>query len=326
MMLYPLKFNPIYKERIWGGRKIETEFGKKLPGGEGDKIGESWELSGVEGNVSMVANGQLRGNSLQELIEIYMGDLVGEKVFERYGEEFPLLIKLIDADDNLSIQVHPDDALAAERHRSFGKTEMWYVVGHEPGAQLYLGFNQPVDRTKYLEYLETGRLAELLNAYRVEDGDSYFIPAGTIHAIGKGLLIAEIQQTSDITYRVFDWNRVDPKTGKGRELHTELALDAIEYKAKTDYKTVAAPKANAPVTLEKCPYFQTNSLVVAGEAVRDYAPLDSFVIYICLDGELEMVYDGGTETLKRGETVLIPAEMNEITLRGRGKVLEVYVP
>lgn len=191
---------------------------------------------------------------------------------------------------------------------------------------MYLGFNQPVDRTKYLEYLETGRLAELLNAYRVEDGDSYFIPAGTIHAIGKGLLIAEIQQTSDITYRVFDWNRVDPKTGKGRELHTELALDAIEYKAKTDYKTVAAPKANAPVTLEKCPYFQTNSLVVAGEAVRDYAPLDSFVIYICLDGELEMVYDGGTETLKRGETVLIPAEMNEITLRGRGKVLEVYVP
>lgn len=323
-MLYPLKFKPIYKERIWGGRKIETAFGKKLPAGE--KIGESWELSGVDGDISVVSNGQLKGNNLQELTEIYMGDLVGDKVFEKYGEEFPLLIKLIDAADNLSIQVHPDDKLAAERHNSFGKTEMWYVVGHEPGAELYLGFNQPVTREKYLEYLNAGKLAELLTAYKVQDGDSFFIPAGTIHAIGKGLLIAEIQQTSDITYRVFDWNRVDPKTGKGRELHTELALDAIEYKSRSDYKTVAAPKANVPVTLEKCPYFQTNSLIVDGEAVRDYAALDSFVIYICLDGSLELAYDGGVETVKKGETVLVPAELNEITLRGKGKVLEVYIP
>ncbi len=323
-MLYPLKFGPIYKERIWGGRKIETAFGKQLPVGE--KIGESWELSGVDGDISVVANGKLKGNNLQELIEIYMGDLVGDKVFEKYGEEFPLLIKLIDAADNLSIQVHPDDKLAAERHHSFGKTEMWYVVGHEPGARLYLGFNQPVDREKYLEYLNAGKLADLLTAYQVQDGDSYFIPAGTIHAIGQGLLIAEIQQTSDITYRVFDWNRVDPKTGKGRELHTELALDAIDYKARTDYKTVAAPKANAPVTLEKCPYFQTNSLLVEGTVVRDYAPLDSFVIYICLDGDLELTYENGTETVRKGETVLIPAELNEITLHGKGKVLEVYIP
>lgn len=323
-MLYPLKFKPIFKERIWGGRKIETAFGKKLP--EGEKIGESWELSGVDGDVSVVANGTLKGNNLQELIEIYMGDLVGDKVFEKYGEEFPLLIKLIDADDNLSIQVHPDDELAAERHHSFGKTEMWYVVGHEPDAMLYLGFNQPVDKEKYLKYLEAGTLAELLNAYKVQDGDAYFIPAGTIHAIGKGLLIAEIQQTSDITYRVFDWNRVDPKTGQGRELHTELALDAIEYKSRSDYKTVAAPKVNAPVTLEKCPYFQTNSLIVDGAVERDYADMDSFVIYICLDGNLELEYDGGTETVKKGETVLIPAELNEMTLKGQGKVLEVYIP
>lgn len=323
-MLYPLKFKPIFKERIWGGRKIETAFGKKLPAGE--KIGESWELSGVDGDVSVVANGKLKGNNLQELIEIYMGDLVGDKVFEKYGEEFPLLIKLIDADDNLSIQVHPDDELAAERHQSFGKTEMWYVVGHEPDAMLYLGFNQPVDKEKYLKYLEAGTLAELLNAYKVQDGDAYFIPAGTIHAIGKGLLIAEIQQTSDITYRVFDWNRVDPKTGQGRELHTELALDAIEYKSRSVYKTVAAPKVNAPVTLEKCPYFQTNSLIVDGAVERDYADMDSFVIYICLDGNLELEYDGGTETVKKGETVLIPAELNEVTLKGQGKVLEVYIP
>lgn len=325
MSLYPLKFKPIYKERIWGGHKLETEFGKKLPAGE--LIGESWELSGVDGDVSVVANGALKGNTLAELTEIYMGDLVGEKIFEKYGEEFPLLIKLIDADDVLSIQVHPDDKLAAERHQSFGKTEMWYVIGHEPGAELFVGFNQAVDRAKYMEFLEAGKLAELLKAYKVENGDSFFIPAGTIHAIGKGLLIAEIQQTSDITYRVFDWNRVDAKTGQGRELHTELAVDAIDFRPKSDYKTVAAPKVNSPVTLEKCPYFQTNSLIVDGVVERDYAALDSFVIYICLDGTLELVYEGGArESMTKGETVLIPAEMNDITLKGKGKVLEVYIP
>lgn len=328
-MLYPLKFRPIYKERIWGGRKIETAFGKELP--KGKLIGESWELSGVEGDVSVVSNGKLKGNSLQELIEIYMGDLVGDKLFEKYGEEFPLLIKLIDADDVLSIQVHPDDKLAAERHHSFGKTEMWYVMDHEKDAELYVGFNQPVDKAKYLEYLNGGRLAELLTAYKVENGDSFFIPAGTIHAIGKGLLIAEIQQTSDITYRVFDWNRVDPKTGEGRELHTELAVDAIDYTAKNEYKTVAIPKKNDAVTIEKCPYFQTNTVLVDGQAERDYASLDSFVIYICLDGKMEMEYIGesgekASETIAKGETVLIPAELNEIVLKGKGSLLEVYVP
>lgn len=323
-MLYPLKFKPVYKERIWGGRKIETAFGKKLP--EGQLIGESWELSGVEGDVSVVSNGKLKGNSLQELIETYMGDLVGEKVFEKYGEEFPLLIKLIDADDVLSIQVHPDDKLAAERHHSFGKTEMWYVMDHEPGAELYVGFNQPVDKAKYMEYLNAGKLAELLKAYKVRNGESFFIPAGTIHAIGKGLLIAEIQQTSDITYRVFDWNRVDPKTGEGRELHTELALDAIDFNPRSDYKTVAVPLKNQAVTLEKCPYFQTNTVTVDGTAERDYAALDSFVIYICLDGEMEMAWEGGSDTLSKGETVLVPADFNEITLTGKGSLLEVFVP
>lgn len=323
-MLYPLKFRPIYKERIWGGRKIETAFGKKLPA---DKpIGESWELSGVDGDISVVANGNLKGNNLQELIETYMGDLVGEKVFEKYGEEFPLLIKLIDAADHLSIQVHPDDKLAAERHHSFGKTEMWYVVDHEPGSELYLGFNQPVDKEKYMQFLTEGKLADLLTAYKVENGDSYFIPAGSIHAIGKGLLIAEIQQTSDITYRVFDWNRVDPATGEGRELHTELALDAIDFSPKSDYRTVAAPIVNEPVTLEKCPYFQTNTLTVDGTIERDYSTIDSFVIYVCLSGSLEIAYEGGKETIVKGETVLIPAQLEAITLSGQGKVLEVYVP
>lgn len=197
-MLYPLKFKPLVKERIWGARRLETIFAKRLP--DRVPVGESWELSGVTGDVSVVANGNLKGNTLEEMIEIYMDDLVGEKVYEKFGNEFPLLIKLIDADDNLSIQVHPNDTLAAARHGTYGKTEMWYVMDHEPGATLYLGFNQTVTREKYLEYLALGRLEELLNKYTVERGDAFFIPAGAIHAIGRGLVVAEIQQTSDITY------------------------------------------------------------------------------------------------------------------------------
>lgn len=323
-MLYPLKFRPIYKERIWGGHKIETVFGKSLPA---DKlIGESWELSGVGGDVSVVSAGALKGNNLQELIEVYMGDLVGDAVYEKYGDEFPLLIKLIDADDNLSIQVHPDDALAAERHNAFGKTEMWYVVGHEPGAELYLGFNQPVDRDKYIEYLDSGRLAELLTSYKVKDGDAYFIPAGSIHAIGRGLLIAEIQQTSDITYRVFDWNRTDPATGQGRELHTALALDAIDYSQHTDYDVTHAAVPNRAVTLKNCPYFHTNTIEVSGTLERDYVEIDSFIIYICLDGALEIRSEAGTESIKKGETVLLPAVLADVTLSGEGRLLEVYIP
>lgn len=322
--MYPLKFNPIYKERIWGGRKIEDVFGKKLP--KDKLIGESWELSGVDGDISVVSNGSLKGNTLSELIEIYMGDLVGERVYERFGNEFPLLIKLIDADDKLSIQVHPDDALSSERHNAYGKTEMWYVVGHEPGAELYLGFNQPVDREKYIEYLESGRLAELLTAYKVEDGGAYFIPAGSIHAIGSGLLIAEIQQTSDITYRVFDWNRTDPATGQGRELHTELALDAIDYSQHSDYDVTKVDVPNTPVTLKDCPYFHTNTLQIEGTTERDYVDIDSFVIYVCLDGNLTVLYEGGEQTLSKGETMLLPAVLDGVTLRGSARLLEVYVP
>ncbi|MEG2756019.1 MAG: type I phosphomannose isomerase catalytic subunit, partial [Mucinivorans sp.] len=206
-MLYPLKFKPLYKERIWGGRELETTFGKKLPSGK--VIGESWELSAVAGDVSVVSNGKLKGNNLQELIEIYMGDLVGENVYDRFGDEFPLLIKLIDAQDFLSIQVHPNDELSRQRHNAYGKTEMWYVIDHKPGAELFLGFNQEMTREKYIDYLNLGKLDELLTRYKVSKNSAYFIPAGAIHAIGKGILIAEIQQTSDITYRVFDFNRVD---------------------------------------------------------------------------------------------------------------------
>ncbi len=321
-MLYPLKFKPRFKERIWGGTTLAEKMGKKLP--EGKKIGESWELSGVEGDISVVANGKLKGNNLEELIEVYMGELVGEKVFSRFGIEFPLLIKLIDARDVLSIQVHPDDELARERHNSYGKTEMWYVVGNESGAFLYVGFNGKVSREQYLDAVAKGTLPELLAKYEVKPGDAYFIPAGTIHAIGKGLLIAEIQQTSDVTYRVDDWGRVDDN-GKPRELHTELAIDAIDFGEPQDLNVTAAPIVNEPVNIADSQYFTTNEIEVDGTVERDYAPIDSFVIYMCLEGSLKVGWAEGEETLAQGETMLIPAEIDSVTLTGKGNLLEVYV-
>ncbi len=321
-MLYPLKFKPLYKERIWGGQRLASAMGKKLP--EGVKIGESWEISGVEGDVSVVANGCLKSNNLQELIEVYMGDLVGEKIYDKYGLEFPVLIKLIDAEDVLSIQVHPNDQLAEERHHSYGKTEMWYVIAAEPGASLYVGFNRQVTRQEYLDAVATGTLPSLLNKVEVKAGDAYFIPAGTVHAIGKGLLIAEIQQTSDITYRVDDWGRVDAH-GKPRELHTELAVDAIDFGAPQNYNVTSAPVLNSPVQIKECPYFTTNIIQIHGVVERDFTRLDSFVIYICLGGELQVRGAEGSISLVRGESTLVPAEEEEIVLEGQGTVLEVYI-
>lgn len=322
-MLGILKFTPIFKERIWGGRKMEQTLGKRLP--EGRVIGESWELSGVEGDISVVCSGALKGNTMQELIEIYMGDLVGDVVYERFGDEFPLLIKLIDAQDYLSIQVHPDDALAEQRHHSYGKTEMWYILDNEPGAQLYLGFNQSVDRDKYIEYLEAGKLEELLKSYAVKPDDAYFIPAGAIHAIGKGIVIAEIQQTSDITYRVYDFNRVDA-AGNPRELHTELALDAIDYSDGGSYDVTKEPMVNQVVELTSCPYFETNTILIEGGVERDYTDLDSFVIYICLEGDLTLETEAGVESITKGETVLVPATFDLVKINGSGKLIETYIP
>ena len=302
---------------------MEDCFGKKLP--KNKLIGESWEISGVEGDVSVVSNGRLAGNSLQELVEVYMGDLVGEKVFERFGEEFPLLIKLIDASDVLSIQVHPDDELAARRHNAYGKTEMWYVIDCEKGAQLYVGFNREVSREDYLDHLASGRLSDLLGAVEVHPGDAYFIPAGTIHAIGKGNLIAEIQQTSDITYRVYDWDRKDAQ-GHSRELHTELALDAIDFVSHPNYNITVQPRRDEAVTMQQCPYFTSAVLEVSSGMERDLAAIDSFVIYICLEGSVELIWESGTESLKKGETVLVPAVFDSLELRGTGKLIEVYVP
>lgn len=321
-MLYPLKFNPLLKERIWGGSTLKDKYGKNSP--EGKKIGESWEVSGVDGDISVVSSGKLKGNNLQELIEVYMGELVGDKVYERFGLDFPLLIKLIDAQDVLSIQVHPDDELAKERHNSYGKTEMWYVVDCQPGAFLYVGFKKKTSREEYLAAVENGTLPELLNAIEVKPGDAYFIPAGTIHAIGKGLLIAEIQQTSDITYRVDDWGRVDDN-GNPRQLHTELAVDAIDFENMPELNVTVDPQAGKSVEMVKCEYFTTNVVKVEGQLEREYEKLDSFVIYICLDGDFEVVCEDGSAKLSKGECMLIPAQENSVVLKGNGTLLETYM-
>jgi mannose-6-phosphate isomerase len=324
--LYPLKFTPIYQERIWGGSRMHSMLNK--PDCANGNCGESWELSGVEGHISVVSNGFLAGNDLQELIEIYMGDLLGERVYDQYGSEFPLLIKFIDAMDDLSIQVHPGDELSRKRHNAYGKTEMWYVLHADEGAKLNSGFNQPVDREKYMESLNNGKLTDLLHFEEVKDGDVFFIPAGRVHAIGKGLIIAEIQQTSDVTYRIFDYDRKD-KNGNLRELHTELALDAIDFSYSKDIRTIYQPVKNKTAEIVSCKYFSTNIIEFDQPVNKDISQIDSFVIYICIEGEFEIVWPSGSERIIRGDTVLIPASLDEYSLnpvKGESKVLEVHIP
>jgi len=323
--LYPIKFKPIFKERIWGGDKLPQLLNKQY---SIVHCGESWELSGVQDDISVVSEGFLKGNNLEELIEVYMGELVGEKIYDHFGTEFPLLIKYIDANDRLSIQVHPDDELSKERHGAFGKTEMWYVVQAEKGAELISGFNRTIDRDSYLIALENGKLENLLQFDPVKQGDVFFIPAGRVHAIGKGIVLAEIQQTSDVTYRIFDYNRVDDQ-GKSRELHTELALDAINFKqypyGKTDYQS----KLNEPVELAKCNYFTTNLIQLTTNLERDFSSIDSFVIYLCLEGSYSLQWESESVTVQKGETLLVPASIENFVLAPvngeETKLLEVYI-
>ena len=323
--LYPLKFVPIYKTKIWGGNRFEKNFNRKdVPA----NCGESWEISGVEDNVSVVSDGFLKGNSLAELLEVYMGDLVGDAVYEKFGNEFPLLIKFIDACDDLSVQVHPNDELAEERHNSYGKTEMWYVLDTVENAKIINGFCRNVERSEYIENLHNGSLMKILNSINVHTGDIFFIPAGRVHAIGAGNLIAEIQQTSDVTYRIFDFDRRD-SDGNLRELHTELAVDAIDYKYYDDYRTVYTPRINETVNAVDCKYFTTNVFEFSMPIEKDYPEIDSFVIYICTEGNCRIEYDENhsSVSLRRGETILIPAIIKNLCFYPEGKtsLLEVYI-
>lgn len=325
MKLYPLKFEPLLKSIIWGGDEI-CKFKHITPAQDG--IGESWEISGVEGNVSVVANGELKGQKLDDIITDYKGQLVGKHIFDKFGKTFPLLIKFIDARDNLSIQVHPDDELGMKRHNSFGKTEMWYVINATPGAFLYSGFEKQMTPDSYVKSIEDNTFVDYLQKHDVKRGDVFFLPAGRVHAIGAGTFIAEIQQTSNITYRIYDYNRKDAG-GNTRELHTGLAKDAIDYKIYDNYKTEYESKKNEAVELESCKYFVTDLLDLNESIERDYKNIDSFVIYICMGGACLITDNKGNKLdIRQGESILIPADTESVNIEPKGSVLllETHVP
>ena len=322
-MLYPLKFHPILKKKIWGGERLAYKSEEHE-----ESIGESWEISAVEDNISVVSNGILADNDLQELIEVYMGDLVGDHIYEKFGIEFPLLIKYIDANDDLSIQVHPDDETAKERHNAYGKTEMWYVVDADKGAKLRSGFSEQITPKEYKERVLNNTITDVLQEYEIKPGDVFFLPAGRVHSIGAGSFIAEIQQTSDITYRIYDFNRKDAN-GKTRELHTDLAREAINYEVLDDYRTKYEPLKDEPVELVACTYFTTSLYDMTEEISCDYSELDSFVIFICMEGSCTMRDNEGNElTVSAGESILLPATTQDVTITPEGgsvKLLETYV-
>jgi mannose-6-phosphate isomerase len=325
MTLYPLKFRQIYKERVWGGNKLSTVLGRVK---KSRKVtGESWELSSVSDDLSVVSNGFLKDNNIQELIETYMGDIVGDKVYETFGIELPLLFKLIDSAERLSVQVHPDDEIALKRHNAYGKTEMWYVIDASENSQIYVGFNKDLDKDEFRRRVQDGSLTDVMNVEQAKKGDVFFLPAGRIHAIGEGLLIAEIQQTSDITYRVYDWGR-ENNPATAREMHVQLAEDVIDYKYRESYKTQYVAEENSIAGLVNCKYFTTNLLSFSQKTGRHYADLDSFVVYMCLEGKAKLVCDDMvTETISMGETVMIPAIFNSVNIIPEKDVrlLEVYI-
>lgn len=319
LKLYPLQFNPIFKERIWGGTKLKTILNKSI---SSDITGESWELSTVEGDVSIVSNGDLAGKSLTEIINEFPIELLGENVYKRFGKQFPLLFKFLDAREDLSIQVHPNDELAKKRHNSFGKTEMWYIMQADENARIIVGFKEKSNAEEYVDNLKKKSVLSLLNDVKVNTGDVFFLETGTVHAIGAGLVVAEIQQTSDITYRIYDFDRVDAY-GNHRELHVDLALEAINYntvETKKDYAKIQ----NTSNEIVNCQYFTTNFIPLDGDlSVQKNG--NSFTVYMCVEGNFQIESNNSIYNYKKGDTILIPAALKEYKLLGKGSVLEIYI-
>lgn len=322
MNLYPLKFTPISKYRMWGGDKLNTVLNKQF---EQQQVGESWEISDVKGEQTLVANGPLSGKTLKELISTYQSKLVGKSVYDKFGTDFPLLIKFIDAKTPLSIQVHPHDHIAKERHDSFGKNEMWYIMDADDDAEIIVGFNKELTKESYAKELQNESLLEVLNKEQTSSGDAFYIPTGRVHAIGAGVLLVEIQQNSDVTYRIYDYNRVDKATGKTRELHNDLARDVIDFCVYESYKILYDKKRNTSNQLLHTDYFKSNILAIDQSIIKDYSDIDSFVIYICTEGTLELTTSQGACSLKKGETLLLPACLNHVVLEPeqQSELLEV---
>lgn len=321
--IYPIKFTPILKEKVWGGHKLRTLLNKSSTV---NRTGESWEISGVVGDISIVENGILRGKSLEQLMATYQEDFLGQKVYSTFGQTFPLLFKFIDAKEDLSVQLHPNDEIAKKRHNTFGKTEMWYIVQADEGAGLYLGFNRVMDKELYLKHLSENSLEKILHFQQVKEGDTFYIPPGKIHAIGGGVLLAEIQQTSDITYRIYDWNRPDIN-GELRELHNDLALDAIDFENTMGMAYFVASENNH-AELVTSPYFSSSIIQVSDKLERNFSHIESFIVYMCVSGEALIEAEDGSEIIKKGESILLPASCShiKITSQKSAKLLEVFVP
>lgn len=319
MKFYPLQFEPILKERIWGGEKLKTILNKPIT----SKItGESWELSTVEGDISVIANGILKGKSLTEIINEYPNEILGTLVYKRFGKQFPLLLKYLDAREDLSIQVHPNDELAKKRHNSFGKTEMWYIMQADADAKIIVGFKENSSAEDYLKNLKNNTLLSILDEVPVKSGDVFLLETGTVHAIGAGLVVAEIQQTSDITYRIYDFDRKDAQ-GNTRELHVDLALGAINYNKVDTYKKydTTLNQSNAMVD---CPYFTTNLIPLEGKVIV-HKTGGTLTVYMCVEGVFEVEFGNEKFQYKKGDTILIPAILQTFVLHGSASILEVFI-
>jgi mannose-6-phosphate isomerase len=319
MKFYPLQFEPILKERIWGGTKLKTYLNKPIIS---TITGESWEISTVDNDVSTVANGSLKGKSLNDLINDFPIEVLGTKVYAQFGKQFPLLFKFLDARADLSIQVHPNDELAKQRHNSFGKTEMWYVMQADADASLIVGFKEKSSTDEYVENLRNKTLLNILDTKKVKQGDVFFLETGTIHAIGAGTVIAEIQQTSDITYRVYDFDRVDAN-GNTRELHIDLALDALNYE-KIEAQRYYTKNQNLSNEVVNCQYFTTNFIPLNG-TIGINKNQTSFTVYMCVDGNFALKNDTDTFQYQKGDTVLIPASLSDFQISGEASILEIYI-
>ena len=318
----PLKFKALLKQTIWGGDKI-IPF--KHLDDHLENVGESWEISGVPGNETVVADGEYAGKKLNELVIEQKDKLVGKANYERFGDEFPLLIKFIDARQDLSIQVHPTDEIAKRQGKERGKTEMWYIMDSDKDAKLYSGLKMQITPEQYKAMVEDDTITDALAQYEVKEDDCFFLPAGRIHAIGTGCFLAEIQQTSDVTYRIYDFKRKD-KDGNYRQLHTKEAAECINYTVEDDYRTHYEHKKNEGVTLVECPYFTTAVYDLDEPMTLDYSELDSFVILIGLKGEGTIIdNEGNTVTISAGESILVPATTDTLKVEGTIKMLETYV-
>lgn len=321
MKLYPLRWKPEFKERIWGGQELKR-YHPDLPDG---LIGEGWMISDHPNGITTILNGELAGMGLDYLRETYGEIIFGRKGFSKKNGRFPLLIKLLDCQDDLSVQVHPDDHYDSLPQNELGKSEMWYILDAKPGAKIIYGLKDGINRKHLESAIQENRIMECVNEITVKSGDSFYIPAGTVHALGAGIIVAEIQQNSDSTYRLYDYGRLG-LDGKPRELHIEDSLKVIEYKrSETNYKNSSFISTSEWITLASTPFFITEKGIVEREWIFHTHP-DSCIILIICEGTGFISWKNGEIVVHPGDCYLIPAQLGEFGLNGNMTVLRTQLP